>query len=215
MRGVRGEREKYRPIAETSRIVHSSSPRDVIKTIRPRETYVADLDRIAGTGDHLTVIRSLSGMTATMADIGISSLADFETARSVAGSAILGTESAPLRVIEQCQGLDAVVSLDMKYGRTMYRDPALDMAPLEVLKLLNGLELGAVILLDVGRVGSGEGIDVPFVTSAASASRHGVIVGGGVRGVQDLELLEQCGASGAIVASAVHDGRIPLDVLRS
>jgi phosphoribosylformimino-5-aminoimidazole carboxamide ribotide isomerase len=214
VKGVRGEREKYRPIAESSRIVRTSSPPEVIGEIKPKETYIADLDRITGVGDHLKIIKLLTGMTDTMADIGISSVPDFQKALGVSHKAILGTETAPLNVIGQCQGRRTVVSLDMRHGRTMFSDPAFDRTPLDVLKLLNGLELDAVILLDVARVGSGEGIDLELVTSAASASKHDIIVGGGVRGLPDLELLEKCGASGAIIASAVHDCKIPLDLLR-
>lgn len=215
VRGVRGERDQYRPIAETSRIVRASAPTEVVSEIRPKETYIADLDRIMGVGDHLNTIRALSRMTRTMADIGISSAVDYTTALDVSGMAILGTETAPLAVIKQCQGPRAIVSLDMRHGRVMSGDPALSVAPLDAIKLFNGLELGAVILLDVARVGSGEGIDVGLVTAAAAASRHDVIVGGGVRDASDLELLKKCGASGVIIASAVHDGRIPLNLLRS
>jgi len=215
VRGVRGERDQYRPIAETSRIVRASAPTEVVSEIRPKETYIADLDRIMGVGDHLNIIKTLSGMTRTMADIGVSGAGDFAVAASVSHKAILGTETAPFAVIEQCQGRRAVVSLDMRHGRVMCRDPALDLKPLDAIRLLNGLELDAVILLDVARVGSGEGIDVGLVTAAAAASRHDVIVGGGVRDASDLELLKKCGASGVIIASAVHDGRIPLNLLRS
>lgn len=214
VKGVRGDRDKYGPIDRSSCIVDTSAPVEVIGKIMPKETYIADLGRIMGVGDHLAIIKTLSGMTRTMSDIGISSVADFGLARGVSDSVVIGTETAPLDVIKSCQGPRTVVSLDMKNGKTMGSDPAFRMRPEQVLKLLNRFELGAVILLDVGRVGAGAGIDVPFVSSAVSASKHDIIVGGGVRGIEDLELLEKCGASGAIVASAVHDGHIPLDMLR-
>ncbi len=214
VKGVRGERDKYGPIAQSSKIVDVSAPAEVIGKIRPKETYIADLDRITGAGDHLAVIKMLSGLTRTMADIGVASVPDFSLARDAADAVILGTETAPREVIEQCQGPEAIVSLDMKNGVTMGNDPAFRMRPTQVLKLLNRYELGAVILLDVGRVGSGLGIDLPFVTDAVSISRHDIIVGGGVRNVEDLVILEKCGVSGAIVASALHDGRIPLDIVR-
>jgi phosphoribosylformimino-5-aminoimidazole carboxamide ribotide isomerase len=214
VKGVRGDRSRYGPIALSSRIVDTSGPAGVIRKIKPKETYIADLDRIMGSGGHLAVIKTLSGMTRTMADIGVSSAGDFDLACGVSHAVVIGTETAPLSVIEQRQGPRAIVSLDMKNGEMMCRDPAFNTTPIQALKLLNRFELGAVILLDVGRVGSGAGIDEPFVTSAASASRHDIIVGGGVRNVEDLELLEKCGASGAIIASAAHDGRIPLSMLR-
>ncbi len=215
VKGVRGERQKYRPIAESSRLVRTSDPIGMIRDLRPKETYIADLDRIMGVGDHLAVITELSAMTRTMADIGVSDARGFSIASGVSGAAVLGTETAPWGVIEQCQGRRTVVSLDMKGGRTVCRDPLLDKGPLEVIRMLNGLEVAAVILLDVARVGSGEGIDTELVTAAVSSSKHDVIVGGGVRDASDLDLLERCGASGAIVASAVHDGRMPLSTLRN
>jgi len=214
VKGVRGDRAHYGPIAAASRLVATSDPVEVIAKIKPKETYIADLDRITGAGDHLAVIKTLSGMTRTMADIGVSSVNDFSLASEVSATVVIGTETASLGVIEHCQGPQAVVSLDMKNGTMMGSDTAFRMDPTHVLKLLNGFELAAVILLDVGRVGSGAGVDVPFVTSAVSTSEHDIIVGGGVRSVEDLELLEKCGASGAIVASAVHDGHIPADMLR-
>lgn len=215
VRGVRGERDRYGPIGLASRIVGTSAPADVIRAIRPREAYIADLDRITGTGDHLSTIRCLSGMTRTMADIGVASVADFHIARSVADAVVIGTETAPMEVIGQCQGPNAIVSLDMKNGAMVARDPAFRTSPLRALGLLDRFDLGAVILLDVGRVGSGAGIDVPFVKAALSASRHDILLGGGVRNAGDLELLEDCGASGAIVASALHDGSLPLDTVRN
>jgi phosphoribosylformimino-5-aminoimidazole carboxamide ribotide isomerase len=214
VRGVRGDRGRYRPIAESSRIVSTSAPQDVISEIRPKETYIADLDRITGTGDHLSTIRALSRMTMTMADIGISDAGGFAVAASVSHKAILGTETSPLAVIEQCQGPNAVISLDMRHGRVISRDQALCVSPLDAIRLFNGLELNAVILLDMARVGSGEGIDAGLVAEAASSCRHDIIVGGGVRDAADLDLLEDCGARGAIIASAVHDGMIPLSLLR-
>jgi phosphoribosylformimino-5-aminoimidazole carboxamide ribotide isomerase len=214
VRGVRGERDRYRPIAESSRVVRTSAPLDVVGEIRPKETYIADLDRITGAADQLEIIKALSGMTRTMADIGVRDTRDFSLAMGVSGAAVLGTETAPLGVMEQCQGSRMVVSVDMRQGRVVCRDPAFNVKPLDAIKLLNGLELGAVILLDIGRVGSGEGVDAGLVAEAVSRCRHDIIVGGGVRGASDLDLLERCGASGAIVASAVHDGRIPLGLLR-
>jgi phosphoribosylformimino-5-aminoimidazole carboxamide ribotide isomerase len=102
----------------------------------------------------------------------------------------------------------------MKGGRMMAGDPALRLTPIEVVKLLDDLALDAIVLLDVARVGSGEGIDFRLLEQAASASRHPVIVGGGVRDLDDLDRIQAAGGAGAIVASAVHSGAIPLQVLR-
>ena len=215
VRGVRGDRSNYRPIAETSRIVTTSEPLGVIGQIKPKETYIADLDKIIGSGDNAQVIASMSRLTRTMADVGVKSASDVSSALKAANSVILGTETASFKTMSQSQGRNSIVSLDMKHGKMMCSDPTFNVAPLIAVELLNGLDLGAIILLDVARVGSGEGIDLDLLTKAAGLSRHPVIVGGGVRGVEDLEHVEGCGAEGAIIASAVHDGKVPLNVLRA
>jgi phosphoribosylformimino-5-aminoimidazole carboxamide ribotide isomerase len=214
VRGVRGERDRYRPISEYSKVVATSAPEDVIRAIRPRETYIADLDRIAGKGDHLQVISRLSGMTRTMVDAGAAVPEDVSSLRKVCHSVILGTETASLDLIREYHSSNVVVSVDMRDGRMMAADPALRVSPLEVVRMLDEIALDSIILLDVARVGSGEGIDFALLEAAASESRHQIIAGGGVRDMEDLDRIGKAGGAGAIIASAVHSGRIPLDVLR-
>jgi len=69
-------------------------------------------------------------------------------------------------------------------------------------------------VLDVARVGGTAGPDTemlnrirPVVTGAA------LLAGGGVRGLDDLKLLDRIGCDGALIATALHDGRLtPSDV---
>ena len=214
VRGVRGERERYRPITEYSQVVASSDPLEVIRAMRPRETYVADLDRITGRGDNLPVIQELSNLTRTMVDAGAAMPGDVARLRPAARSVILGTETASLALIRECSTSSIIVSVDLRGGHMMAGDPALRLSPVEVVRLLDDLPLEAIILLDVARVGSGEGIDFDLLAKAASASRHPIIAGGGVRDMDDLDRIQAAGGAGAIVASAVHSGAIPLQVLR-
>jgi phosphoribosylformimino-5-aminoimidazole carboxamide ribotide isomerase len=213
VRGVRGDRDRYRPVDEYSKIVATSVPAEVIGAMRPRETYIADLDCITGRGDNLPVIAELSKVTRTMVDAGARLPGDVARLRPVSRSVILGTETASLSLIRECHGPDVIISVDMKGGQIMAGDPALRLSPLEVVRLLDDYMLDAIILLDVARVGSGGGIDFGLLASAVSASRHPIIVGGGVRDLEDLDRISAAGGAGAIVASAIHSGSIPLQVI--
>jgi phosphoribosylformimino-5-aminoimidazole carboxamide ribotide isomerase len=102
----------------------------------------------------------------------------------------------------------------MLRSRVITRDPELMLAPLEVIRRLNGIPIDGVILLELDRVGTSLGLDTDFLEKAVSVSDHPLILGGGVKGVGDLRTLEGLGFRGALVATAVHNGKIPLETIR-
>jgi phosphoribosylformimino-5-aminoimidazole carboxamide ribotide isomerase len=69
-------------------------------------------------------------------------------------------------------------------------------------------------LLDLARVGSGEGVNLPVLKEALASLNIEVFVGGGVRDVEDLAALKNLGVSGVLLATALHSGRISPDDLR-
>ena len=212
---VRGERSRYEPIERYSQIVSTSEPLGVLGEVRPKEVYVADLNILTGFGENLAVIRSISSKAKTMADIGISNSSELDRLPNVV-TPILGTETAPFQIMEEAaQHRKVVASLDMKNRKVLTRDPFLaKQEPLQVLRRLNDLPLEAVILLELDRVGTSLGLDGEFLKKAAHISEHPLILGGGVGGVEDLTMLESIGFSGALVATAVHNGRIPVEMVR-
>ena len=68
---------------------------------------------------------------------------------------------------------------------------------------------GAVIVLDLARVGTGAGVDHVLLREVrAAAPAVTLLAGGGVRDPADLVRLADDGCDGALVASALHDGRL-------
>ena len=211
---VRGERSLYEPIDRYSRIVSTSDPLSVLKEIRPKEVYVADLNLLTGSGDNLAAIADVSRVAKTMADTGIT-LADDMDYLPKGITPVLGTETASMKLIDEAVlQRDIVVSVDMKRRNVLTRDPELMLAPLEVIRKLNGIPIDGVILLELDRVGTSSGLDTDFLEKAFSVSDHPLILGGGVKEVEDLRTLEDLGFRGALVATAVHNGKIPLEALR-
>jgi phosphoribosylformimino-5-aminoimidazole carboxamide ribotide isomerase len=68
-----------------------------------------------------------------------------------------------------------------------------------------------VIVMTLDRVGSFEGPDLSTLAEvrARAGSTRAVIGAGGVRNVADLEAAALAGANAWLIASALHDGRIP------
>lgn len=208
---VRGERNLYEPIAGYSEIVSSSGPLDILHELRPQEVYVADLNQLMGRGENLAVIKEISDMAKTMADTGISKATDLDCLPASV-CPILGTETASLQLMEElAPQRKIIVSLDMKNQKVLSREASLAaQTPLQALQRLNRLPLDGVILLELNRVGTSSGLNKAFLEKAIAISEHPLILGGGVKDDEDLRALEEMGFSGALVATAVHNGSVPV-----
>ncbi len=212
---IRGERSKYRPVQ--SMISSSSAPLEIISALRPREIYIADLDRLQHKGDNFELISKISSSSRTMADIGVENMDDIEKCAAIADTVILGTETASLELIETAARRfpgRINVSIDIKNGRVLTIDRKMETKPEELVKLLNDHEIKDIIILDLNRVGTGAGIEMDFLKLVAGYSIHDVLAGGGIRDMDDINMLIKIGISGALVATALHNGKIPPDFVR-
>jgi phosphoribosylformimino-5-aminoimidazole carboxamide ribotide isomerase len=191
---VRGERERYRPIGD---------PLALAREWRLEELYVADLDAIAGGRVQSAIIAALAREARIMVDAGAGdpqALLDLGVDRVVVGTETLADADALLR--------DAVLSVDLHDGRVLSRDPQLaGLSALDALTRLAGPR--EVIVLDLSRVGTGAGPDVATIAELHAAFPDlELLAGGGVRDADDLRALEDAGAAGALVATALLNGAL-------
>lgn len=216
-----GVREKYRPVSDSSIVCSSSDPVDIVEFLHPREVYIADLNVLQGKGPLETnagVIREVSLRTDTMLDFGISSPQDVDKALSIAGTAVIGTETGTLSTIKDAASGNpgkVSVSIDIKHGKVLKKDPEFPESPFEIVKLLNNFPLKDLIFLDLDRVGTASGFDPDFLRKLVECSSHSVLLAGGVKDMKDLFTLEDLGIKGALVATAIHSGLVSPDVLSS
>jgi len=213
---IKGERSKYKPI-QGSMICDSSDPFEVISAVKPHEIYIADLDHIQDIGDNFEIIKNISGKTKTMVDIGVKNMDDVQKCAQIADTVIIGTETAFFEVIEMAatQFPGRInVSIDMKNGSVLTKDMTTEDRPEDIIKRLNNIEINEIILLDLGKVGTGAGIDENFLNNIADLSTHNIIVGGGIKNLDDIETLRRLGINGALAATALHNGNIPISFIR-
>jgi phosphoribosylformimino-5-aminoimidazole carboxamide ribotide isomerase len=222
---VRGERERYRPVR--SRIAAGSDPVELTRAVRDRfgldELYVADLDAIAGGAGNAEVVAALAAEARAMVDAGTSTAGAVARMLDLgAARVIVGTESLP--GVEAFRALRAalpdaplVVSLDLRAGRVLSPDAALAaLHPAEALARLVDAGAREAIVLDLARVGSGEGPDAALLADLhARLPDIDVLAGGGVRDASDLRALADAGLAGALVATALHGGAIAAGEVRA
>jgi phosphoribosylformimino-5-aminoimidazole carboxamide ribotide isomerase len=215
-----GNRKEYQPVHMTSTICTSPDPVEVIDAVKPAEVYIADLNILQGMGAHDTnfeVIRSVSQRTKTMVDPGISTLSNVAEKLLISDTVVLGTETASIETIAGAASEfpgRVNVSIDKKNGRILTSDPNMPDDPFKIVEVLNDMDIRDIIILDMDRVGTSSGFDAQFLSKMVSSSTHDVLLGGGIRDMADIESLKNIGIKGALVATALHNGSIPLALIK-
>ena len=206
---IRGERERYRPVGDALSLARTF--RDALGL---DELYVADLDAIGGNGEQHAIIAALAREARVMVDAGVSepdrarALLDLGAHRVVVGTETLTGADALDRLLAELG--EVVLSVDLRDGRALSRDPRLAGLPaLDAVARLHRAGLREVIVLDLARVGSGMGPDIRLIAELHAAFPGlALLAGGGVRDADDLRALVDAGAAGALVATALHRGVI-------
>ena len=202
--GKGGQRTTYRPLDWA--FSDTAEPIGFLEAYRPKFIYIADLDRIEGTGDNTDLIRACAhSVKLCYADRGLTSPAEVLTTPGIVD--IIGTETAAATLDDFPSG---VVSVDIKEGRVIPSGED----PITFLKKLNTTAIDGCIILNITSVGTGAGVNAEEVARMRAAFDRTLIYGGGVATGGDLATLAGAGFDGAIVATAVHSGEIPLEWIR-
>jgi phosphoribosylformimino-5-aminoimidazole carboxamide ribotide isomerase len=208
VRAMCGDRAHYRPIESV--LAAGCDPVALALgycALYPfRTIYVADLDGIEGRGQNADILDRLIAAVPHIEfwiDDGSATVAAAEgILRRPNCALVVGSES--LRRLDDLHNLKGagrlVLSLDFR-GPTFVGPAGLQRQP--------ALWPKRVIVMTLGRVGSGEGPDLERLREIVGrAPTNEVFAAGGVRNLADLIAATQCGAAGALVASALHSGML-------
>jgi phosphoribosylformimino-5-aminoimidazole carboxamide ribotide isomerase len=225
VRGVAGRRTEYRPIESV--LTDSFDPLKVAEAIRAHfglsALYVADLDAILKNSPNLDVFGSMTqaGFTLTV-DTGLKCADDAaavlaaDVNQVVAGLETLAGPRELMRLIEQYGSSRVVFSLDLFEGRPLGQTANWRQAePLAIAA--EAIEVGCtkLIVLDIAHVGTAAGVGtLPLCAEIRRAyPLVTLFTGGGIRGRDDLQCLDQSVIDGVLIASALHNGSIrPTDL---
>jgi HisA/HisF family protein len=215
VRAVRGNRQAYRPIV--SRLCDGSDPVEVAQALcrhcASSRLYVADLDALTGGAAQADALRDLlhalpalelwldAGFVDAAAAASLCERIGAPAARVVP---VFGSESLrSLSALREAFALPqaGVLSLDRRGDQRL--DPAGCWDHPELWP-------GRVIVMTLERVGADAGPDLDTLRAVRARAPQAEVVGaGGIRHTEDLVRAREAGAYAWLVASALHDGKLP------
>jgi phosphoribosylformimino-5-aminoimidazole carboxamide ribotide isomerase len=223
--GIRGERQHYQPLK--SLLFNSVDPTAIavaFELLGFSDLYLADLDAIQGKSTNYKIFDQIIAKTSLdlMVDAAITNNSRAEKVFATGVTRIvIGTETLDsLNYVTQAVitfGEDKiVVSIDQKGGKLLSASE--DIASMDAISAAQKLaNLGAqqIIILDLDRVGTEHGINNTVLKSILDTTDIEVLVGGGIRGLQELEQLKRLGVSGVLVATVLHNGKLTVNELKA
>lgn len=169
-----------------------------------RRLYVADLDALLGRPPQLATIDAMRRVAPNLSlwiDAGVRDRASLG-AIAARGTPVLASELLSAAAVEPLLAACPAAVLSIDYHGDRFLGEA---------AWLQHLSRGPadVIAINLEHVGSRRGPDLQLIERLCELAPHSrLYVGGGVRDLADLRRCGKAGAAGALVATALHEGRI-------
>jgi phosphoribosylformimino-5-aminoimidazole carboxamide ribotide isomerase len=216
-----GNRSQYRPVGVAAGLRIDGDPlalaRLYVDRFHLREIYVADLDAIGGAPMQSEALAAIVSLAETWVDAGAHAVGD--------ATRVLGTGAAHviagLETLNSFDDLDAMCkalgsqhvafSLDLGNGIPMVAPgSAIEEATAEQLAARAAdCGVGAIVVLDVARVGTNEGVSLDTIAAVRRAAPDvRLVAGGGIRDRRDVARVADTGCDAALLATALIEGRI-------
>jgi len=202
-----GDRAHYRPIVTP--LARGSDPVAVaagLMALSPfKRMYVADLDAIQGRPGNEAALRRIKtafpGLILWIDEGAAAADVVGHRLDSGLGEPVIGSESQRDAALIARYAGDARVALSLDFRGDAFLGPPL---------LLERPDLWPrrVIAMTLARVGAGRGPDVALLARLVAQGARELYAAGGVRDAADLDAAGRAGAHGALVATALHEGRL-------
>lgn len=220
---VGGRRDQYQPLRSIWQA--SASPiamlGELVAGLGIDCVYIADLDAIEGRRVDLELYGRLAEQGVEIwLDAGVRGVGSIEPLLSPGATSlqfVVGLESVlgPVElgeIVGRAGEGRVIFSLDLDRGAPRVPRGAAwtSVEPLAIASQVAGLGIRRLILLDLAQVGTGRGTGTETLLAQIrdAHSRLDVVIGGGIRGPDDVIALKALGAAAVLVGTAIHDGRI-------
>ncbi|KAF1078669.1 HisA/HisF-related TIM barrel protein [Methanogenium sp. MK-MG] len=206
VQGQSGNRASYRPLDWG--LVPDAAPAAYTAAMKPVYGYVADLDGIEQTGrDNEEGVRACCRiLKKSYVNRGRRAYTVSEKDRRAGVFPVISTETGGQDLAAYHGG---ALTVDLKADRIYPTGEA----PAAFLRTANAWDYDVCIVINLGSVGTERGLPA-YLADMRSAYEGTLFYGGGLASGADCALVSKEGYDGALVATAVHHGAIPLDILQ-
>jgi phosphoribosylformimino-5-aminoimidazole carboxamide ribotide isomerase len=180
--------------------------------------HVVDLDAALGTGSNAAAVEAIIAAAAghpVQAGGGVRSteraavLLDAGAARVVVGTRAIEDPDWRTDLAQRWPGR-VLVAADVRDGEVVVRGWTRGAGRTihDVLRELAGQPLAGVLVTDVTREGSMQGVDVDLFETLVGSTDLPVLASGGVADAEDLAALARIGVAGAVLGMALYTGAL-------
>lgn len=183
-----------------------------------RRLHVVDLDAATGRGSNAGVIEDIlrhGGFDAVQVGGGVRDadavdrLLAFGAAAAVVGTRGVEDPDWLAETAERFPGA-LVLAADVRERLVVTRgwERTLPKRVTDLVEALAGVPLAGLLVTAVHKEGQMQGVDRRLIEDVVEVATVPVLASGGVGSVQDLRVLADCGAAGAVVGMALYTGAL-------
>ncbi|MHA2038349.1 MAG: HisA/HisF-related TIM barrel protein [Promethearchaeota archaeon] len=219
---IKGERKQYKPLS--SKLFKTPNPLDILNVLTSKfkfkDFYIADLDAIINHKPNFHLLTKILKIPEIniLIDPGIVDIGDIlHFSQFDLNKLIIGLETVRnLDVIREAINIigqeKLILSIDMYKENVISNAKGVkDKNPIEIAKIMEGVGVNKLLLLDLFRVGQKIG-GIPLQYLKIQASFGGkIFVGGGIRDYKDLMQYKELNFAGVLIATALYDGTIDIE----
>ena len=223
--GKKGKRKQYMPLKSLlSRSVNPIDIARIFKKIGFNDLYLADLDSIMGNSANFKIYTQIlkKSNQNLMVDAGISDITKAEkvietgVSKIIIGSETLNNLDFVKKSIKKFGQNRIIVSVDIKEGKLLSNSKKINFMSInQFIQRIEKLGIKKIILLDLDLVGTQSGINFELIKKILKMTKMKIIVGGGIKDIQELEMLRKFGIYGVLIASVLHNENNAMDELKN
>ena len=179
--------------------------------------HLIDLDAALGEGDNRDIVKRVLGEIALPTQVGggvrrrqdVAELLAAGASRVIVGTRAILDPDWLARVVTNFPDR-LVVAADARGDRVVTHGwkERTELQLAELLRQIDSQPLAGVLVTDVDREGSMQGIDAEKFANLCSATRHPLIAAGGIATMEDLRRLLDARVAGAVLGMSLYSGRL-------